>query len=76
VAKKFTKTQNPYDVRQGQTWYRNDPERKNRKFTILDLFLNNNIPYAKVEYPKTKKAKGSIRRIQLGCFGRYIKVSD
>jgi hypothetical protein len=74
--KKFTKAQNPYAVAKGQIWQRRESARKDRKFTVNRLCLHNSMPYAEVEYPMTKKAKGSIQFIRLDRFKKYRKVSE
>jgi hypothetical protein len=76
MASKITKAQNPFGVKKGQVWYGNDPRRKNRNFTVIGLNEGEGSAYAEVEYPTTKKVKGSTRYIRLDCFGRYRKVSD
>jgi hypothetical protein len=78
MARKITKSDNPFKVKKGQVWRRKEEARKNRNFTISRVFVdgNSDMAYAEVNYPAIEKIKASTQFIKLDRFNRYKKLSD
>jgi hypothetical protein len=78
MARKLTKSDNPFNVKRGQAWRRNEDARKHRSFTVSRVFIDgdSDIAYAEVDYPVKEKIKASTQFIKLSRFNRYKKLSD
>jgi hypothetical protein len=78
MARKLTKSDNPFKVKKGQIWRRGEEARKNRNFTVSKVFVDgdSDVAYAEVNYPATEKIKASVQFIRLSRFNRYKKLSD
>jgi hypothetical protein len=77
MARKLTKSDNPFNVKKGQIWRRNDEARKNRSFTVSRVFVDgdSDVAYAEVNYPTKGKITASTQFIKLSRFNRYKKLS-
>jgi hypothetical protein len=76
MARKLTKSDNPFKVKRGQVWRRDEEARKNRSFAVSRVFVDSDsdVAYAEVSYPAAGKIKASTQFIKLSRFNRYKKL--